>query len=695
MYDIDLGIRIKRLLDNSVGKHYRLKEIDKILRIRKHKHRVLIDTLYGLAKDKEIRLVQKKYTSLKKNNRKFLIGKFDARPLARDKNFAFVICEEADVFISSEDILNAYHNDTVKIEIRTGRRDKLYGFVVKVLERYREEIVGTVHKHNGKYFLEPDNSRIHTSIDIANIKKAVPNDKIVLSIKNWGNREKFRLPIGDVKEVLGKAGDPEVEILSVIKHFDLPLDFPENVKNAVNAISDEISNKEIALRKDLRELNTITIDPTSAKDFDDAISLEKTDDGYELYIHIADVAHFVKLDSPIFEEAFARGNSFYFPKRVIPMLPTRLSNNICSLRPFEDKLAMTVYAKFDKDFTIITQDIFQSVIRSDRRFSYEEIDDYFAKIENDISPQISEILDNVLKLSHFLSNKRKKNGYLYFDLPETQYQFDDEGHVIDLIRSSETDSHKMIENCMLIANEYTSKLLSSHRTLYRVHEKPTESKISQLTDLMARCNVKFSMRSSINKAFQTLLEQLPSEEHHRVFDKMILRSMQKAKYSTINKGHFGLAINNYTHFTSPIRRLCDLVIHHQLKDIILNRNRSFDAKQLISIAEQASLREVIANESEREIDFKNKILFMKKHIGEEFEGIIVGMKQDGMLVELDRYPVIGLIDFKMMPKTHFSFIQKQMIILTDSNKKAYHLTDKIKVSIDKVDTDIYLGIVEK
>ncbi len=653
MYDKKLAIRIKNMLEDNIGKHYYLKELNKELKIRKHKHRDLMDTLHGLAKDEEIRLIGRKYTSLKKRLKQYITGRFDASSLARDKNFAFVIGDEFDVFISSEDILNAYHDDIVKVEVRQGKRNRQYGVIIKIVERSRKEVVGTVHQYNGKTFLDPDNSRIHTSIDIADIKQAVPGDKVVLSIKNWGSKEKYRLPIGDVKEILGKAGDPEVEVLSVIKHFNLPLEFPEQVMAAVSETSDIISEKEIGRRKDLRALNTITIDPASAKDFDDAVSFEKTADGFELFVHIADVAHYVPLDSPIFEEAFERGNSYYFPKRVIPMLPKRLSNDICSLRPREDKLTLTVYTKFDLDFNIVSNDIFQSVICSDRRFSYEEVDAYFAGEENDISSDIADILDNLLELSQFLSEKRRKNGYLHFDLPETEYVFDDEGHVIDLQRSKETDSHKLIENCMLIANEYTAKLLSNHRTLYRIHEKPTDAKLLQLSETMEKCNIKFELGKSINKSLQKLLERLSGENEHRVFDKMILRSMQKARYDTKNLGHFGLALKTYTHFTSPIRRLCDLIIHHQLKDMIMMRNSRFSGQELLDFAQQASECEIVANQSEREVDFKNKMLFMKKHLGEEFAGIVVGMKNDALLVELHRYPVVGVLNFKDISDSHY------------------------------------------
>jgi ribonuclease R len=693
MYDKRLASDIKILLEDNASKYFKLKDISKALQVRKHKHKDLRDTLFGLVKDQEIRLIGKSYTSNKKPKKEYLIGKFDARSLAKGKSFAFVIGEDKDVFISSEDTLNAYDGDIVKVEVRSGKRDRKYGIIVKVIERNRGNFIGTIVDYRGKKYLQPDNSRIHTVININKLNNALPGDKVVLEITNWGNRFKNIVPTGDVKENLGKAGNPEVEILSVIKHYDLPLEFPKKIQTEAENISDVINEDEIAKRKDFRDLITFTIDPESARDYDDAISFEKTDKGWELYVHIADVSHYVHTSSALFAEAFERGNSYYFPKLVIPMLPARISNNICSLRQDEDKLVMTVKTIYDKGFNIISQDIFNAIICSDRRFSYEEIDDYFAGNNNGIDPDLTIRLDNLLIFSKALNEKRKKKGYLHFELPETEYIFDEDGHIIDLKRSQETDSHKMIENCMLVANEFTAKLLSSHNTLYRIHEKPKEQSLIRLSETLSRCNIKFSVGKNLNKSIQKLLDSLPSKEYHRVFDKIILRSMQKARYDVINKGHFGLALKNYTHFTSPIRRLCDLVIHHQLKDIIMMREPSFDKKSLIQFANQASEKEIIADDSEREVDMKNKQLFMKKHIGEEFEGIILGMKNDGLIVELDRYPVTGLMEFATVPNEYFSFNQDMMLVTAKSCGKKYHLTDKIKVFVNRVDNDVYFGLV--
>jgi len=694
MYDKKLADDIKKLLDESYGKRFRLKEINKLLHVRKHKYRDLRDTLFGLVKDQEIRLLDKSYSSLKRSQKKYLVGKFDARPLARGKNFAFVISEEQDLFISSEDTSNAYDGDTINVEIRSGKRDRMYGIVVKVMERNRKSFIGTVIDYRGRKMLQPDNSRIHTAININKMGDAVAGDKVILTITNWGKRSSNIVPTGNVTEILGKSGDPDVEILSVIRHYDLPLEFPKQVITEAEGISDTISEEEIASRKDFRELTTFTIDPASARDYDDAISFEKVENGWELYVHIADVSHYIAPQSKLFAEAFERANSYYFPKLVLPMLPARISNNICSLRQDEDKLVMTVKVKFDSNYKIISQDIYNGVICSDRRFAYEEIDDYFDGTKTDIELEIAQRIDDLLLLSHALSDKRAEMGYLHFNLPETEYVFDDDGHVVDLQRSMETASHKMIENCMLVANEYTAKLLSSRKTLYRIHEKPNEQSLVRLNDTLQRSNINFSLGKNLNKSLQKLLDKLPSKEHHRVFDRIILRSMQKARYSTTNLGHFGLALKNYTHFTSPIRRICDLVIHHQLKDMIMMRKNSFDNEELLRLAERSSEREIIANDSEREVDMKNKQIFMKKHLGEEFEGLIVGMKNDALIIELDRYPVSGLLEFSSVRGDFFSFKKDIMLVVAESSGKKYRLTDRIKVQISKVDNDIFFGLVK-
>jgi ribonuclease R len=526
-------------------------------------------------------------------------------------------------------------------------------------------------------------------------KDATIQHKVVLQVTNWGNREMQMLPAGNVVEILGKAGDPDVEILSVIKQYNLPLSFPDEVMKELDILQKEITEEEITARHDLRELKTITIDPASAKDFDDAISFIPSDTGYDLYVHIADVAHYVKPGMLLFQEAARRGNSFYFPKKVIPMLPEKISNKICSLRPFEEKLTVTVQTRFDKVYKIVSQEVYESVIKSNARFNYEEIDDLFDGKENQIDAELVEMLSEMRKISAFLLQKRIKKGYLHFDLPETQFIFDDEGHISDLQRSKETESHQLIENFMLIANEYVAECLSRQDTIYRIHEEPDEQKILVMKSILKKYQLNLNVKQAMNFALQNVLESMPNADYHRVFDRMILRSMKRARYSVDNEGHFGLAINNYTHFTSPIRRLCDLIVHHQIKALVKDRDAGFSRQVLFNHAGVATEQENLADESEREVEMKNKFLFMKKHLGEEFEGIIVGVKPSGLIVEIDRYPVTGIIPVNSIKSDYLEYEERYMMFIGRKSGSIFKLTDRVKVMVSKIDDDVYFQLSNK
>jgi ribonuclease R len=710
MFDSNLSYKIKKLLDENPHDFYRMKDISRALHISRHKHKDLIDTLFRMVKERQILLKNRNYTALKEEKRKadksrkpkentsshkILTGIFDATSLARNKSYAFVITDSVDVFVSAEDTLTAYHKDKVEVEVRYGRQGKQFGVITKIVERAREQVVGILQDYNGKYFLIPDNSRIHSNFMINKLNNATPGFKVVLQVSNWGNRELQKLPAGDIAEVLGKAGEPDVEVLSVIKQYNLPLVFPENVLAELENISDEISDTEIAKRHDLRELTTLTIDPASAKDFDDAISFIKTEKGFELYVHIADVAHYVRPGTKLFAEAAKRGNSFYFPKRVIPMLPEKISNKICSLRPFEEKLTVTVQTNYDLNYKLLSQSVYESVIKSNARFSYEEIDLLFDEQKTKIDPEIIDMLNGMRLISSHLLEQRKKKGYLHFDLPETEFVFDDEGHISDLQRSKETESHQLIENFMLIANEYVATRLAKQDTMYRIHEDPDEKKLLSMKEILKRYELKLNLKQSYNFALQQILEDMPDTLSHRVFDRMILRSMKRARYSVENLGHFGLAIQNYTHFTSPIRRLCDLIIHHQIKDLINKRSAKFTRKIVFDHAGVATEQESLADESEREVEMKNKLIFMRKKLGEEFDGIIVGLKPSGLIVELDRYPVTGVVPISSIQGDYFEYDVRYMMFIGRSAGIIYKLTDKVKVQVSNIDDEVKFQLMKK
>lgn len=693
MYDKKLAYTVKKILEDNPHNHFKIKDIAKAIGLRKHKYKDLIDTLFKLAKDKEINQKNRKYYAVKAKSSKNITGIFDATSLARNRSFAFVKAEPEDIFVSSEDTLNAYHKDIVEVKINYQRNGKKHGIITKIVKRANKNVIGTFQKYNGKYYIIPDNSRIHTNFAVNDILIAVNGEKVVLEVTNWGSREYYKIPAGNIIEILGKAGNPDVEVLSVIMQYDLPLEFPQRVLNELNDLSDEIPDDVIPKRKDLRDLLTFTIDPASAKDYDDAISLIKDEKGFILYVHIADVAQYIGTQSELFKEAVKRGNSYYFPKRVIPMLPEKISNKICSLRPFEDKLTLTVQTKYNADFKIISQSVYESITCSNARFNYEEIDEFFEE-KKELEPEIAETLNNMRKLSASLTKNRINCGYLRLNIPETIFIFDDEGHVVDLQRSKETDSHKMIENFMLVANEYIAKELSIGKMIYRIHEKPDEDRLIKLKEEITSYNIKMEMHHNMNVVLQKLLNSLPDENYHRVFDRKILRSMKKAKYSVENLGHFGLAMRYYTHFTSPIRRISDLIVHHQIKNKLNSKQTPFSSSHLFKLAKIATEREMIADESEREVDLKNKTIFMKKKIGDEYTAIIIAVQNNSLIVELDRYPVTGIIDISSLNDDYYEFFPQHSRFIGKRNGKIYKLTDKLKVLLSSVDDEIHFKVLK-
>jgi len=626
------------------------------------------------------------------------IGRFDATSLAKNYSFAFVLTEDDnDITIYAEDISNAYHGDTVEVEITRSRLGRRYGVITKVITRNKTTFIGTLEWVRKKCYFRCDNLKIHTLFDVKDDQKALKNAKVMVEIVNWGIRQKNRLPICNVTEVLGTSGEPEVEVLSVIRDFNLPLEFPENVIAEAHAISHEMSPKEIARRRDLRTLYTITIDPMSAQDFDDAISLIAKSNGEKhLYVHIADVSHYVQTDSAIFTEAVNRGNSYYFPKKVIPMLPEILSNKLCSLRPNEDKYTITCLTIFDSKGQIKRQEVFESVICSDIRLSYEEVDEYFEDKSTDFSRQLKEAIDIMRDLSQKLSLSRGQRGYLSFDLPEVEYIYDDEGYLKNITRTKETESHILIENFMLIANEYVAKLLSQKKrtTMYRIHENPDDSDLKKLIEILRAYKISVTTDENLNKMWQNLLDCLPDEKHHRVFDMLILRSMKKARYSTVNQGHFGLGLSSYTHFTSPIRRLCDLIVHLQLKSIIGNGSVSFTAEYLTNLCKIANEREMVADDSERTVHKKMILSFMAKHVGQTYNAIITNINKNTIFVELNDIPVRGVIKLKSLQSDFYQYDERLYIVKGRRRGRIFRLCDPLNVVLASVTDDIYFDIYD-
>ena len=622
-------------------------------------------------------------------------GVFDATPLSRNFSYAFVRTEQGDFFVGSEDTLNAYHNDKVAIEphFRNGKAD--YGRVRRIVTRANERMAGDLSFSSGKAIFICSNPKIHNWFEITDTNGAKEGEKVILQVSNWGSPLAGKMPGGKVVEVLGPSGDPQVELIAVIRQYDLPLSFCDEVMEEVNTLPDSIDAREVARREDLRDIFTFTIDPASAKDFDDAISIRKDSNGYTLWVHIADVAHYVKPETRTFDEAVKRGNSFYFPKKVIPMLPERLSNLICSLRPDEDKLCMTVITHFDPKGRTTAQKMVESVIRSNHRLSYEQVDELFETGKSDFSKDLKDALSWSRELSALLSAKRVAAGYIFFDLPEIEYEYDQEGFVRRLNLAEETESHKLIENFMLVANEYTAEKLSqlSPTSIYRVHENPDPRKLERLGESLSYYGLEYIISEDVNKSLQYLLNSMPNADYHKVFDRMVLRSLKKAKYTPEHLRHFGLGMENYTHFTSPIRRLCDLVVHLLCKTYVIKSSKlKLERKQIALYAEIASSQELLADEAERDIDRTYSLAFMKKHLNERFHGMVIGTNSSSLIVRLTEIPITAVLKTAMLPGGPWAYQDRAMRFVNTKTNYYYQLMDKLIVDIVDVSDDIYLEL---
>jgi len=704
-----ITLQLKDLFMQNNNRALSYNEINNALKLNKKEKHKLSDALSALLASHTVIKDKKKYRLAKApksfapvpviKNPNLIEGTFDATPLSRNFSFAFVRTPDKDYFIGAEDTLNAYHNDVVAIEPKLRRGKQEYGIIRKIVRRSSDKLAGDILKVKNRWTFVCSNPKIHSWFEVSDNAGAVEGDKVILSVTNWGLPLSGKLPVGKITEILGKSGDPQVELLAIIRQYNLPLEFTDEVMDAANQLSDVIDDTEIKKRHDLRDLYTFTIDPASAKDFDDAISIVTTPQGWRLYVHIADVAHYLPVGEVIFAEAAKRGNSFYFPKKVIPMLPERLSNNICSLRPLEDKLCMTVETEFNHKAKILSQQIYESVICSNTRLAYEEVDELFATspdiehVNSELPLPLVSALFEARNLSRLLTAKRMSAGYIFFDLPEIEYQYDNDGFVHRLTLAEETESHKLVENFMLIANEYTAEKLSllSPISLYRIHEDPDYNKIEKLIETLSHYGVEWVMHENLNKSLQYLLASFPTPEYHKVFDRIVLRSMKKARYSTEHLSHFGLALQNYTHFTSPIRRLCDLVVHHLCKIYLLkSSNQKLSITQVKLYAQIASDQEIQADQAERDIERIYSKTFMKDKVGEAFSGIVVSTSSTGVMVRLNEIPVTTMLKHTNLGSGTWDYYDKEMRYVNRSNGSYYQLMDCLKVKIIAVDDDVFV-----
>lgn len=609
----------------------------------------------------------------------------------------FVIPHEGvgDIFVSSRELGGAIHGEEVKVVIkqsRTGRSRE--GKIVAVMNREKGRVVGRVHRGQNGYYVVPDDPRIREKIDIDNPEKfAVDRDSVVL-VRLYPWEAPFLPPRGQVEEVLGIAGQPGVDIDSLIISHGLPRDFDARVKGELAHIRGAIPGSELARRLDFRGRLTFTIDPADAKDHDDAISLEMQKDGrFLLGVHIADVSYYVKPEKALDEEAMLRGNSVYLVGRVIPMLPEKLSGDLCSLHEKVDRLTLSFVAEIDSLGKIYSWRFVESIIRSQASLSYEEVQDYLDdKSGGGIEEDKGKTLKMMLDLSRVLRARRFEKGGLDFDLPEPHVFLDPQGRVLDIVTKRRIPSMEIVEEFMLLANKYAALYLQRVRApiLFRVHARPDREKIENLAELLNEMGFNFNFKGEITpKKLQRVLEKVRGKPEEQFVEEILLRSLAKAAYQPENIGHFGLAFETYTHFTSPIRRYPDLLVHRTLK---LALNNKLDAatflssgSQLKTIGAHCTATEIAAAEAERESMKIKQLEYLSERVGGVYDGIISGVIKSGFFVELVGSMVEGMVPFASIIDDYFELEEGKHRARGRRNKRIFKLGDKVEVIVVRVD----------
>lgn len=621
------------------------------------------------------------------------------------KGFAFLIPDdpqEQDVFIPKEDLNGAMHNDRVVARLyrhlEDGRRRE--GQIIRVLKRANEQVVGTFESSRNFGFVIPDDKRIGHDIFIPKEETAGAKDheKVVVKITRWP--EPRRNPEGTVVEVLGHKNAPGTDVLSIVRKFQLPEAFPPEVLRAADKIPLKIEEEEYANRKDLRELRMVTIDGEDAKDLDDAVSLEILENGnYYLGVHIADVGYYVKEGSVLDKEALKRATSVYLVDRVIPMLPQRLSNGICSLNANEDRLAMSCFMEINEDGAVVNYEITPSVILVKERMTYTSV----RKILDDSNEELMARYADYVKtfeimreLCLILRNKRLKRGAIDFDFPEAKVILDDAGKPLEIVKRERSIAEMIIEEFMIAANETVAEhyYWLEAPFLYRVHEEPDLDDITELNEFLGAFGyyIKLNSRGEVTpRSFQRIVEKTKGQPEERAVNMTMLRSMKHARYAHEAIGHFGLAAGYYSHFTSPIRRYPDLAIHRVIREYIgkktLSEERLRELKKLmIAYADQSSVQERIAEDAEREsVDLK-KVEYMKDTVGEVFTGFISGVKSFGFFVELPN-TVEGLVHVSNLNDDYYLYDERHLMLVGEHTNKTFRIGDTIEVRVARVDVE--------
>lgn len=617
----------------------------------------------------------------------FVEGRVDMT--ARGAAYIKVEDSKSDIYINAKNTGTALHGDLVKVNIFSGKlSDKLEGEIVEVIERAKTEFVGVIQKSKAFSFLVPDDTKMSVDIFIANenLKGANDGDKAIAKITDWPKDRKN--PFGKIIEILGRPGENETEMHAILAEFGLPYQFPRTVEKEANKLDVTISLEEIKKRKDFRATTTFTIDPKDAKDFDDALSIKKLPNGnWEIGVHIADVSHYIKENTLLEAEAYNRATSIYLVDRVVPMLPEILSNQACSLRPQETKLCFSAVFELDDHANLINEWFGRTVIFSDRRFSYEEAQE---RIETKQGDLVDEIL-TLDRLAKQLREKRFKKGSIAFDKIEVKFDLDEHGKPLGVYFKESKDSNKLIEEFMLLANKRVAEFVGNSKNsqpktfVYRIHDEPNQEKLVQLSNFVKKLGYELKTNDKeIANSINHLLSEVKGTNEENMIEQLTIRTMAKASYSTKNIGHYGLAFPFYSHFTSPIRRYPDVIVHRLLQ-LYLEGGNSASASEIEEKCKHSSKMELLASEAERKSIKYKQVQFLEDKIGQEFEGVITGVSEWGLYVEIVENRCEGMVRLQDIPGDYYIFDPENYCARGKKTGQLYKMGEEVRIVVKRAD----------